>query len=489
MQRRVPSFIATDYNLVSSGLQPDRQNLQKILWEHALNVTFAAGKVKRKLPSAIVYDSGDGPVRGLSQQFSNVGGRWIWAGSGNDVVRWQFGAPEVIVNNMAGYQADQTVNVRPTIYDFTHYGDWTIINNGSGTAKIHKPPAAAVDYAGDGFIPTDVLRFMKRQNHVLALGHGTRGTGVSWSHADAIEVWEALATNLAGSLSIDEFDTPMRAASKLGDVITCYAEDQMALVRSVGLPFVFGQKVALDGIGAVGKAAVTTDWRLNYGVGRAGIWRTDGASANYIDEGFLHDYLQEDVNWDQGGKIVATRNDYTGCIEFFFPMRGSLTLNEGWSYDPRSGGWSPIPFVSFKDERRLFSGTISGDHAGVVYLDDNDPALAGPLELRTIPLQLVEKGSEHHTTNIVTRLDEVTLLLKEASNVEFRVGVNILNEDQPELDYEWTPWMAASISTRNYPLPNLPEGVFHKLELRSTAQNWAFDLQGFMLYGVPVGSK
>ena len=489
MQRRVPSFVATDYNLLSSGLQPDRHNLQKLLWEHALNCTFAAGKVKRKLPSAQIFSLGAGHVRGLGQQFSQVGGRWLWAGIDNDVVRWQFGAPETIVNNMAGYQQDQTVNLRPTIYDFTSFGDWMIINNGSGAAKIHKPPAAAADYVGDGHVPTDVLRFMKRQSYMMAIGHGNRGTEISWSDADAIEVWEALATNLAGTLSIDEFDTPMRAASKLGDAITCYSEDQMALVRSIGLPFVFGQKVALDGIGAIGKAAVATDWRLNYGVGRAGIWRTDGANANYIDEGFLHDYLQEEANWDQGGKIVAVRNDYTGCIEFFFPMRGSLTLNEGWSYDPRSGGWSPIPFVSFKDERRLFSGTISGNHAGAVLLDDDDPALAGPLELRTIPLQLTEKGTEQQTTNIVTRLDEVTLLLKKATAVEFRVGVNILNEDQPELDYEWTPWIAAQISVRNYPLPNLPEGVFHKLEFRSTAQEWDLDLQGFMLYGVPVGSK
>lgn len=489
MQRRVPSFVATDYNLVSSGVQPDRHNLQKLLWEHALNCTFAAGKVKRKLPSAQMFLGTAGPVRGISQQFSQVGGRWVWAGIANNVYRWQFGAPELLISPFPNYQADQTVNTRPSIYDFTHYGDWTIINNGRGQAKIHKPPAAPVDFVGDGFVPTDVLRFMKRQSHVLALGFGARGTGVAWSHSDQIETWEALATNLAGSLSIDEFDTPMRAASKLGDAITCYSEDQMALVRSIGLPFVFGQKVALDGCGAIGKAAVTTDWRLNYGVGRAGIWRTDGASFNYIDEGFLHDYLQEEVNWDQGGKIVAARNDYTGCIEFFLPMRGSLTINEGWSYDPRSGGWSPIPFVSFKDERRLFSGTISGNHAGIVLLDDNDPALAGPLELRTIPLQLTEKGTEQQTTNIVTRVDEITILLKKAENVEFRVGVNILNEDAPDLDYEWTPWMAALPSLKNYQLPNLPEGVFHKLEFRSTAQDWDLDLQGFMLYGVPVGSK
>jgi hypothetical protein len=478
MLRREPIFVATEDALVASGIQKDRHDLKKALWESAENVVFAQGSIRRKLPPALAFNVDNAPIRGIGQQRATNGGRWLWAGANGKAWRWAFGAPELIKAGLT-YQADQTVNALPTFYDFTFYGDWTIINDGVAPF-IHKPPAAAAAWVGE--VPQGAVRYLKKMNFMMALGYGLRGTRVGWSDADNIDAWTATAENLAGSLSIDDFDTPIRAGGFLADAISCYAEDQMALVRYIGGTLVFGQKLTVDGIGAVGKAAIASDTRYNVGVGRAGIWWTDGTSFRYIDEGYLSDYLQDEVNWNQAGKIVAARNDYTGTFEFHFPVRDSAVLNEGWSWDPRTGGFSPIPYAQFKDERKMFGAVVVGTVDGKLMLDDNDPALAGPLSLSTRPIMLGD-------THLVSMVDEADFLFHEAQNVEYRMG-SCENPSLVEDDWDWTQWEAVEPQRTTYNLQRLPEQPFFKLQFRSKpGQNdWRFNLQGFLLYGTVSGT-
>lgn len=486
MSRRLqPCFIATEDDLVASGLQPDRHPLKQALWEHALNVYFANGKVRRKKPAAQAFTTNGSPIRGIGELRASGGSRWLWAGANGSIYRWQFGAPELIMSAYGTYRPTQSGGLQPTIYDFTAYGDWMIFND--GIAPRRWDGSAVQLYAGQ--VPQGAVRYMKKMNFMMAFGYGARGTQVGWSDADDIFVWTAAADNLAGSMAIDEFDTPMRAAERLSDYIACYAEDQMALIRYVGQPFVFGQKLSLDGIGAVGKAAVAADTRINVGLGRNGAWLTDGNTFKYIDEGIVKDHFQENINWDNAGISVVCRNDATGCFEFHIPTGTATQPTEGWSFDPRSGSWSPVPVRAFKTERRQFNSPICGTNGGIVQLDDNDYALAGPLELRTKPLMLRSEDQKANLgTHIVSRVDEVELLLHEALNIEFRIGCS----DDPNGDWEWSAWMEVEAGSRIQEIEQLPEMPLWKLEFRSIASagnDWRFDLQGFLLYGPPTGTK
>jgi len=487
MRRRFPLFVATEDDLVASGLQPDRHGLKQGLWEHALNVYFANGKVRRKKPAAQAFTTNGSPIRGLGELRHSNGGRWIWAGANKSIYRWSFGAPELIASNWGSYRATQSGGLHPTIYDFTPYGNWMIVNDGVAP-YIYKDGDVTpwVAYAGD--VPQGAVRYMKKMNFMMAFGYGTRGTQIGWSDADDIFLWTAAADNLAGSLAIDEFDTPIRAAERLADYIACYAEDQMALIKYIGQPFVFGQRLSLDGIGAVGKAAVAADTRINVGLGRNGAWLTDGNTFKYIDEGIIRDYFQENINWDNAGSSVVCRNDATGCFEFHVPTGIATQPTEGWSFDPRNGGWSPVPVRAFKAERRQFGSPICGTDGGIVQLDDNDYALAGPLELRTKPIMLrAEDQSVSMGTHHVSRVDEVDLLLKEASNIEFRLGCS----DDPNGDWEWSAWYEVEAGSRIQEIEQLPEQPLWKLEFRSIANinDWRLDLQGILLYGTPIGTK
>lgn len=483
-RRRTPVLSIVDDNLVSSGIQLDRHTIKRALWESASNVIFANGQVRRKKAPALAYDIGNGsPIRGLQQSYNSDGGRWLWSGANKRISRWEFGPPEIIDLAFGTYIDDQTVNDRPTIYDFTPYGNWMLVNSGhpDDRAKMFKDPAYA-DFA-PAEAPTGVMKYLKVLSFLMAIGYGTRGTQVGWSDANNVEVWTAATDNTAGELAIDEFNTPIRAGSKLADSVAVYSEDQLALIKYTGLPFVFGQKTTLDGIGAIGKAAVATDTRVNVGVGRAGCWWTDGNSSRYIDEGWIANYLQDNVNWDQGGKISVSRNDYTGTFEFSFPMHGADDINEAWAWDQNTSGWSPVPPASMMDERRLFQYPVQGSNAGLVSLSDYNAAANTPLSLVTKPLVMSTAESPH----IVTCMDEIDILLHVASHIEFRVGCC----DEPNGDWEWTDFMACEAGAKVYEIPELPEQPFWKVEFRSVPDidDWQLDLQGFILYGIHTGVK
>jgi hypothetical protein len=480
MARREPLYTAFDPRVFSSGLQPDLHPLLSLLWEAAANVQFASGRVKRRLPPALIHSVNANPIRGISQQQATNGTRWLWTVNGGTIARWYGPAPEVFVDD--GWDQHETSTKPAGFYDFTHYGDWTIINGAAnGSNGIFKPGAGII---GFGNAPNGVATFLKYLSFVMAFGYGARGTRVGWSDGDNIEEWTASASNLAGALTIDGFDTRIKAAKQLGSSIAVYAEDQMALVNYIGGTAVFGFKMALDGIGACGKFSVASTGKEHFGVGRGGIWWTDGLSYRYIDEGFLHDYLQDNVNWGQQSKITACRNDYTGCIDFAFPMGSALEPSEGWSYDPRTGGWTPIPPFTLKDERRLFGKPILGTSDGRVMRDQDNAGAAGPLTLRTKPLLMSQGGPAG--LHISTKIDEVVLLLKNKNDVQFRLG----SSQHVEGPYVWSDWIETITGAATYQIGSTPaDGVYWKLDFRSTQADWSMDLQGFMLFGVVEGTK
>jgi len=491
VRRRTPTYTAVDDQLVSSGIQLDRHSLKRLLWESAANVTFWNGTVRRKIPAAHAFGPWNGVLRisGLGQQFMQDGERRVWAQQGLVTAAWNGVGSPATYFPLGTYVDDATATQRPTMVDFTPYGDWMIVNDEGNKPAIIKDTVST--YYADGELPdSGIVKFIKMLSFMIALGTGPRRTGVKWSDANDIEVYTATNTNTAGELSIDEFNTPIRGGAKLGDALAVYSEDQLALVRYVGAPFIFGQKTTIDGIGAIGKAAVASDTRINVGLGRAGAWWTDGNSSRYIDEGFLANYLQDEVNWDQAAKSVVCRNDFTGCFEFHMPMHSSLDVNEAWSWDPRTGGWSPCPPYAMMDERRLFEHVLYGDGAGNVLFGDFDPSAAAPLVLETKPLVMQTEESPH----VVSRVDEIDLLLHKATGIEFRIGCS----DEPNGTWEWSEWQPAEAGARIYQVPAsddsgapLPEQPYWKVGFRSAAglNNWDLDLQGFLLYGVPVGTK
>lgn len=475
MDRRQPLLLIHEALQVSSGLHPDRFALSKPLWDEAENARFFAGKVKRLLPAELLLSTGAGYfARGLSQQQDSAGNRYVWSARSDGKVYRDAG----LIHTFASMRPDDTALTPASYIDFTHWGNWTLMNSGLGAIQRYDGSVVAALPGA----PTDVVALLKRANQLFALGTDNTNKEVAWSHADNIENWTAEASTLAGALTLEDLDTGIRAGSKLSGNIAVYAEDQMGLLFFVGAPFYFGGKVELDGIGAVGKMAVCSEGPLNYGMGRNGCWQTDGRSYRYIDNGVLSGYLQETVNWDQAGKCLVFRNDVNRCIEFHFPAGDEVEVSEAWSYDPQTQGWGQAVPMQLAAERRLFSRPL-GAKDGSVYLLEADAEAAGALNLKTKPLLLQQTNG--HPLRGAALVDEVELMMKEASSVEFRYGV-AERLDGPWDFSEWKP-IASNMAAHQHGLSI--SGVYHKLEFRSTQANWSFDLQGFALYGLADGRR
>ncbi len=529
MLRRTPLFVATAPAVVASGLMPDRHPLQSVLWERSAGVRFYEGKVRHCWAPQQYLALGDLPIRGIGQQKLLDGTNVLWVAEGPNIWRWdQMYADRVLA--FERWVRDGNNLASPTYYDFSFLGDWAFVNSGRGAVRWWN----GGEFATVPQMPLDVVALEKKYNFLMAFGTGDRKTGVSWSDADDVLTWTPAYDNLAGTLYVDDFDTGIRAVSRLGEHNVVYAEDQVALITFIGAPFYFGQRVVLDGIGACGKMAVATNGRMNLGVGRNGIWLTDGSDFQYIDEGQLRDYLQDNVNWEQQQKIIAARNDKTGCFDFFFPMQDSKVLNEGWAFDPRTKGWSLIPAAQFQTERELFQYPLVSFEAGVVSRLEAEEYNTTQLELVTRPL-LMQMQSADGLVDVHTdvRLDEIELLCKETAGVEFRLGSVGDAEGTPD----WCAWQEVIPGKQTYTLPAYSSNVYHVLEFRGSptpanvvdgdglfeivdgeddvidgldnvvdgietlpvmdgglfviaeGQGWKFDLQGFMLFGTVEGTK
>lgn len=484
--RRTPLLVVADPAQVSSGLLPDRHPLFQPLWTDAANARFYQGKVRRLIPATEIYNRGAFLARGLHQQQNGDGVRWLFHGTVTaagmpSVSRWYGPAPEVIWNpGTEPVSVNDSLLQKTAQFDFTQWGDWTIFTLGMDNRGIYR----YMPGSGTALLPNapTALGVVKKQNQLMAIGTGSTRRGVHWSDADDITDWTASETNLAGRLTIEELATPIRAYARLGQNIAIYSEDQMALVFWTGAPFYYGQRVALDGIGAVGKMAVCADGRLNYGVSRNGLWRTDGQSFDYIDQGALNEYLQDNINWAQSGKIIAFRNDVTRCIEFHFPKGASLENSEAWAFDPATGGWGKVTPYQAMQERVVLDKPIAAS-AGSVYLLDNAPELAGALNLVTKPLTI--DNAESPGIHFEARIDEIEFAALKAFNVEFRFS-NANDIDGP---WESTPWLPLTADMTTHRIPHLPTGVYHRLEFRNVLTNWTFDLQGFALFGQLDGVK
>lgn len=483
-------YSAMEPAVLSSGLFPDVHELKRPLWAEAQNVRFYSGKIVRNVPSALISlpIAGFTP-RGLAQQQASDGTRWLWMAGLAEVYRWFGPAAELAYTFTSAGNVNQTSNAPATYIDMLPWGNWMVLNNGLDQVVLWK---AIGDAAAIVAAPPIAVQYMKKFNFLLAFGCGSRRTRVEWSDADDIETWLPALGNLAGGISIDDFDTGIVGTSRLGQALSCYNEDQMAIVFYTGDQFVFGQKTVLDGIGAISKRSVVSDGGNNFGVGRNGIWWTDGSSAKYIDSGLLHDYLQENVNWAQGSKIHAARNDTTGCIDFYFPMQVSTVCTEGWSFDPGTGGWTPIYPCAVQDERKLFNGTVQGLDTtsapytkGDIRLMQQNPALDAPLLLVTKPLlaqvRTADGMVDNHTDWFVQEID---LLAKKALAVRWR-----LESSEDLSSWEVGAWQVLDKDTTTYLVDNMASGVYWRLRFESTATEWELDLQGFQLFGRVEGTR
>ena len=140
-----------------------------------------------------------------------------------------------------------------------------VTNYGSSYANGNTISQASTSGSGTGLqlslsVPdcpyTRVTALDKFGPHILAINYDKPNSehpyDVSWCDTDNPDTWVAAANNAAGSLTLREASSPLKAIVPLGENKAIYTEDQMFILQYTGAPYYFGYSTAFaSGAGAV----------------------------------------------------------------------------------------------------------------------------------------------------------------------------------------------------------------------------------------------
>jgi hypothetical protein len=188
----------------------------------------------------------------------------------------------------------------------------------------------------------------------------------AWCAEDDPDTWVAASTNAAGSLTIREAKTQIRAAVPLGRSIAVYTSDQLFVVNYLGAPFYFGYTTALThGVGAVSKQSIVSVGNLNYGLSKEGFFSTDGATAQDIGElSGVNAYVKNNVATSEYTKITAWHNKESSEVVWNLPL-GSSNITTELYYNYEQAVWGKrTSDITFGYSSGVFDNPVIGDAGG-----------------------------------------------------------------------------------------------------------------------------
>ena len=365
-----------------------------------------------------------------------------------------------------------------------------ITNFGSGYLNAETLTQASTSGIGTGVeiqltVPdttfTRVRVLSKLGPHVLAFNYDKPGlelgTDFAWCSEDDPDTWVAAAANSAGSLTIREAKSEIKAAVPLGDNIAVYTESQLFIVSYVRAPFYFGYRPAMDsGIGAVSINSVVSVENLNYGLSRRGLFKTDGVNIELIgsDSG-VDDYIRDNIASTEYPQVTAYHNERNTEVTWSLPINLAEPTQEiFYNYATGAVGLRSSSLSALHDSG-IFDLPISGDVSGNVYFEGTG-----------VSAQTTTAETRAHDLGDANRIKELTSL---------RIGKE--GEGDPEVSIGWadsindTPVYVDSFNTNEtfdeHYLRTAGRYLFLKLESTSPSDTW--EISSMLLQGRLSGSR
>jgi len=144
--------------------------------------------------------------------------------------------------------------------------------------------------------------------YIIAFNTDNDDTEARWCSEDDVLTWTPLASNSARDINIRDMNSSIKAVVEFGNSLLIVGITRAHIFQFLGPPFFFGAQKLIDGIGAVGKNAITEGGILIYGFSPHGIYITDGSTKQFIDQPDIHKFIFEGDN-----KYDKTRAELT-CV-------------------------------------------------------------------------------------------------------------------------------------------------------------------------------
>lgn len=353
---------------LSAGLTPDLPNKVSPFFRYGRNVNFKDGGVQPASGQTRITSLPETrAVTGMRSALIN-GGAVLFAGNLEKLYTFNGNTVTERGSGFGGIE-DASATQRATLWSFAPWGQWMVASNGQDSLQLSKDGANFGTLGGTPPATAEVV--VTRSPFMFALNTDRGGNTVEWCDEGDVESWSATQSNLAGALFPVDLPSDFIAGLNFQGTVFGLTSNTLHAFSFVGPPNVFGEQLALEGIGVYGKHAVTTSDRAMYGMGRRGIWRADGTSFEYADSPALREFVYDDLNKDQASKIVAWYNPFDQIVVFFYPSAGALQNDRAVVFDFAQKNWTIYSFGrSAADPADAFDFALNGDERGRLYFTD-----------------------------------------------------------------------------------------------------------------------
>lgn len=357
-----------DPQMIGSGIFKDIASGQDALWEYSENIHYAHGKVS-VLRGVLALQSATDPIVALEQATVDSVPR-IYFASSSAVFR--------LANNVVVNLHTQT---GPRSWSFETWGTWVVFTNGVEVPRVSKNTTSSIVLAN-----APVAKMFRRfYNHLVGIFVGGEGQKVQWSSISDIETWTPLPENTAGDLFIRDLDSDIRAAEPLGTVLLLYSVNSLCVFEYVGAPNYFGSRSRIDGIGAVSEKSICAVAGKHYGLCRKGFFVTDGMQYQYIHSPQIHDWLEEQINWENASSACSWHDEALKTVYWTFDCLDGVRRGAG--YNIETAAWAPIKAdIRAALSKKIFSYSVVGIGNLVAAWDRAGTSLPWVLETKRLDL-------------------------------------------------------------------------------------------------------
>lgn len=423
--KRLASYSQSD--VLMSGIFPGINVLDAPLWTDGYNIEFrsggprhASGYVRQVVEPnglaarylaqtwvssrAVGQQNVEGPVLCFT---SGIRDRiYAWFG-GTDL--FQVASPEFLKSEAGALSY---------VLDITSYGQFFLF--GTHTWLFYWDP-----YTKDWVKATEYLqnhRILKVfNNHLLSIGSHLYGKldqdyeiTVRWASLDTLTDWEPQDINSAGFLVLRGMESPIRAAAQLGDMYAIYSDNKMHVMYYVGAPYIFGQRFALEGIGALSDRSVVSVGRLNFGLGPRGVWETDGNTFRYIDDPAIRQWILDNVRRSgfADERIVGYHNVVSKQVIWSVALEPSDLATAAIGFNYETGAWTRYAygFTGALAAGSFGCPILAGNQGEIFFAQQgvNSDGAAMPALVRTKPLDLGDPNRCKYVEMLAVRVKELS---------------------------------------------------------------------------------
>ena len=362
-----------DAEHIMAGLQPSLPNRTSTLWNKGQNIIFHEQSIQPALGHVPIIGGTGRRITHLQSNRIDTVPTLFW-GDRVGLYSWSERAGVAVRGGpYTGDDCDQ--------WQIVNWGRQVVATNGVDPVQVFDPALGIfIPLTGTTFSSADIL--VRRNPFLIAMNLSSSGpedfgdTSIAWSDADNINSWLSTPGNLAGDFFVRDMESEIVAGLPLGDDIVFYGTDSMHRLVFRGAPNVFGVERLLEGVGPVGKHAVTEVRRMHYGFSKKGIFATNGFEYEFIDKPVIHDYIYNNINCDpkvQSG-FVAWNDENEEHVVFFYADETSETNNKCVAFNYRDNNWTIWNIDRTAAENvSVFNDGITADHYGNIFFQAVSP--------------------------------------------------------------------------------------------------------------------